>query len=71
MKNLYRIVLFSLLCVVGVLVAQDKNENNTDPTTAKLNRAQKEHLKVYRTYSLANGAKMSKEETKKLFNAFY
>ena len=71
MKNLSRIVLFSLLCVVGVLVAQDKNENNTDPTTAKLNRAQKEHLKVYRTYSLSNGAKASKEETKKLFNAFY
>ena len=57
--------------MVGVLVAQNKNENNTDPTTATLNRAQKEHLKVYRTYSLANGAKMSKEETKKLFNAFY
>ena len=72
MKNLSRIVLFSLLCVVGVLVAQDnKNENNTDPTTAKLNRAQKEHLKVYRTYSLSNTAKASKEETKKLFNAFY
>ena len=71
MKNLYRIVLFSLLCVVGVLVAQDKNENNTDPTTAKLNRAQKEHLKVYRTYSLSNSAKASKEEAKKLFNAFY
>jgi hypothetical protein len=71
MKNLSRIVLFSLFCVVGVLVAQDKNENNTDPTTAKLNRAQKEHLKVYRTYSLSNGVKASKEETKKLFNAFY
>ena len=71
MKNLSRIVLFSLLGVVGVLVAQNKNENNTDPTTAKLNRAQKEHLKIYRTYSLSNAEKTSKEETKKLFNAFY
>lgn len=71
MKNLSRIVLFSLLCTVGVLVAQNKNENNTDPTTAKFNRAQKEHLKIYRTYSLSNAEKTSKEDTKKLFNAFY
>ena len=72
MKKLSRIVLFSLLCVVGVLVAQDnKNENNTDPTTAKLNRAQKEHLKVYRTYSLTDFTKISRSDRKKLFNAFY
>lgn len=72
MKKLSRIVLFSLLCVVGVLVAQDnKNENNTDPTTAKLNKAQKEHLKVYRTYSLTDFTKISRSDRKKLFNAFY
>ncbi|MBR4901660.1 MAG: hypothetical protein IKZ46_12040 [Victivallales bacterium] len=72
MKNLSRIVLFSLLCVVGVLVAQDKNQNNnTDPATAKMNKAQKEHLKIYQTYSLSNATKMSKDETKKMFNAFY
>lgn len=71
MKNLSRIVLFSLLCVVGVLVAQNKNENNTDPATAKLNKAQKEHLKIYRTYSLSNATQTSKEEAKKQFNAFY
>ncbi len=71
MKKISRIILFSLICVVGVLVAQEKKENSTDPTTAKLNRAQKDHLKVYRTYSLSNGANTSKEEAKKLFNAFY
>ena len=71
MKNLFRIVLFSLLCVVGVLVAQDKNQNNADPATAKMNKAQKEHLKIYRTYSLSNATKTSKDETKKMFNAFY
>ena len=71
MKNLSRIVLFSLLCAVGVLVAQNKNENNTDPTTAKFNRAQKEHLKIYRTYSLSNAEKTSKDDAKKMFNAFY
>ena len=71
MKNLFRIVLFSLLCVVGVLVAQDKNQNNADPATAKMNKAQKEHLKIYRTYSLSNASKASKDETKKMFNAFY
>ena len=71
MKNLSRIVLFSLLCTVGVLVAQNKNENNTDPTTAKFNRAQKEHLKIYRTYSLSNAEKTSKDDAKKMFNAFY
>ena len=71
MKNLFRIVLFSLLCVVGVLVAQDKNQNNADPATAKMNKAQKEHLKIYRTYSLSNATKMSKDEAEKMFNAFY
>jgi hypothetical protein len=71
MKNLFRIVLFSLLCVVGVLVAQDKNQNNTDPTTAKMNKAQKEHLKIYKTYSLTDFTKISRSERKKLFTAFY
>ncbi len=71
MKNLSRIVLFSLLCAVGVLVAQNKNENNTDPTTAKLNKAQKEHLKIYQTYSLTDFTKISRSDRKKLFNAFY
>lgn len=77
MKNIYKLFLFIFLCISCVLFADTKggNQNNQkqegDPTTAKFNKAQKEHLKIYRIYSLSNSSKISKEESKKLFDAFY